>query len=409
LKEAPPRTGIDVGTWRDRNGTSHPAWSTASLWCDFDIDGDLDLFVAGYVQWTAETDIFASLDGRTKAFTTPDRYTGLPVRLYKNLGGGKFEDATLAAGLLPHLGKGLGLAIWDFDRNGYPDLVVANDTRPNFLFMNRGDGTFSEQGLELRVAYDEHGRARAGMGIDIADYANDGVPGIVIGNFAGEALSLYRAAPRGGFTPMAEKAGLAAASQASLAFGVMMGDLDLDGILDLIVVNGHIEPDIAKFFPGQTYAQKPLLFFGMPGGVFADATHSAGPDFNAARVGRGLAVGDYDRDGDLDLLITENGGPATLLQNRVMETTQRHWLRVALKGIGLNTRGVGALITLKSGGKTQTRMVRTGSSYLSQSDVFPTFGLGDQTRVDELRVRWPRGAERVYSVVGVDRTITVTE
>ena len=245
---SPERPASPAATWRDRNGVEHPAWSTASLWCDYDLDGDLDLFVAGYVEWTPETDIFTTLDGVTKAFTTPDRYTGLPGAPLPQPGRRHVQDVTEPAGLLPHLGKGLGIAMWDFDGNGYPDIVVANDTRPNFVFMNQGDGTFREEGLAMRVAYDENGRARAGMGIDIADYANDGVPGIAIGNFAGEPMSLYRAA-KDGFISAAEQAGLAAATTPALTFGVAFADMDLDGIQDLVVVNGHIEPDIARIQP----------------------------------------------------------------------------------------------------------------------------------------------------------------
>jgi hypothetical protein len=258
------------------------------------------------------------------------------------------------------------------------------------------------------VACDENGRARAGMGIDVAVYANDAVPGIAIGNFAGEPLSLYR---RTGdvFESVAERAGLGAASLGPLAFGLQFADIDLDGILDLVVVNGHIEPDIAKLRPGQTHAQAPLLFLGVPGGGFVDASASAGPYFNRPLVGRGLAVFDCDADGDLDLLITQNGGPAVLLENRLMQTTPAHWLRVALAGAGRNTRAIGATVTLRAGGRTQVRMVRTGSSYLSQGDVFPTFGLGDVDRVEELRVRWPGGEEKTYAVPVIDRTILISE
>jgi hypothetical protein len=401
--------GVAGGRWRDQSGREHAEWSTAAAWADVDLDGDLDLLVTNYVEWTAETEIFTSLDGKTKAFTTPDRYRGLPCRLYLNDGEGSFTDATVPAGLAGSKGKSLGIAFWDFDADGRIDFVVANDTRPNFLFLNRGGGRFEEAGLRLAIAYDESGRARAGMGIDIADYANDGFPGVAIGNFGGEPMSLYRWAPEAGFSSEAAAAGLGFATFAPLAFGVLFADLDLDGVQDLVVVNGHIEPDIARFLATEEYEQSPQLFQGRGDGTFADASREAGPDFSVRRVGRGLAVGDIDGDGDLDLLITTNGGSPVLLRNEVKIAQAGHFLRVRLRGKGKNTRALGATVRLTAGGVTQTRMARTGSSYLSQSESTLTFGLGTATRVERLVVRWPLGAEKVYEVEGIDRTIDIEE
>lgn len=409
FQDVTERAGVASGRWRDRQGAEHPEWSTAAAWADFDRDDDLDLLVTNYVRWTPETEIFTTMDGVHKAFTTPDRYTGLPCRLYRNRGDGGFEDASEHAGLLGLEGKALGLSLWDFDGDGDLDVAVANDTRPNFLLVNRGDCVFEELGLRLGVAYDEHGRARAGMGIDIADYANDAVPGIAIGNFSGEEMSLYRSRPEGGFVSFGARAGLAAATSRPLTFGVAFLDLDLDGRQDLAVVNGHIEPDIAAFEPHERYAQPAQILRGMPGGVFADASALAGAAFLTPRVGRGLAGGDIDEDGDIDLLVTENGGPAVLLENRPRGTPPPRSLRVRLAQPGRNRDAIGAHLILTSDGTTQRRVVRTGSSYLSQSELTQTVGLGTTARVDELRVIWPDGTESVHSATAAPGTLRITK
>ncbi|MBI4606413.1 MAG: CRTAC1 family protein [Planctomycetes bacterium] len=401
--------GIGVGSWKDRDGRERPGWTTAAAWADLDLDGDLDLFVASYVQWTPEGEIFTTLDGVTKAFTTPDRYRGLPPLVYRNGGDGRFDDATAASGLGGLEGKSLGVALWDFDADGLLDLVVANDTRPNFFCRNLGGLRFAEAGIEAGIAYDETGRARAGMGIDIQDTANDGTPRVAIGNFANEPMSLYRWTGAASFASEAARAGLAGPTYAPLTFGLGFQDLDLDGALDLVVVNGHIEPDIARVFREQSYPQRAQVFRGRGDGAFDDVTAVAGPAFAVPRVGRALAAGDIDSDGDVDLVITTNGGPPAILRNDRKAAASSRYLRVRLRGKGMNTAALGATIRLTAGGVTQTRVVRTGSSYLSQSELDATFGLGPQATVERLVVRWPSGAEKVVPVGALDRTIEVAE
>jgi hypothetical protein len=274
--------------------------------------------------------------------------------------------------------------------------------------VNRGAGRFEERGLELGVAYDEMGRARAGMGIDIADHANDGIPAVAIGNFSREPMSFYRLAAGGTFHPGAAAAGLEGPTSPPLTFAVAFLDIDLDGLQDLVVVNGHIEPDIARFSPGQTHAQSAQLFRGISGGRFADVSALAGADFTKPRVGRGLAAGDIDGDGDLDLCITENGGPPALLRNDAAPGAKPpHFLSVRLRGEAPNTDALGAVVRLRTGDRTQTRRARTGSSYLSQSEPTMTFGLGEATTVDELTVEWPGGRSATYPVDAVDGTMKV--
>ncbi|MEZ6194595.1 MAG: CRTAC1 family protein [Planctomycetota bacterium] len=392
FRDVTAAAGVAGGTWSDAQGREQDDWSTAAAFLDVDGDGDLDLFVANYCQWTPELDCFATFDGRTKVFTTPDRYVGLPCRLFLNSGDGTFLRAGEEWGLDGHLGKALGLAQWDFDGDGRPDVVVANDTRPNFLFLNREGRRFDERGRDLGIAYDEYGRARAGMGIDVADYGNDGVPGVAIGNFAAEPISLYRwGGIEEGFAPDAARAGLAPGTLEPLAFGLVLADLDLDGRLDLAIANGHIEPEIERFFPPRTHAQPAQVFLGRPEGRFREVPSSSLGDLAVPRVGRGLAVGDVDGDGDLDFLLTENGGRARLFENRAEAGTERRSLRVRLRQEGPNRDALGAVVTLEAASGRQTRVQRTGSSYLSQSELVSTFGGLAEGETVRLVVRWPDG------------------
>jgi hypothetical protein len=382
---------------RDPTPGASPGWSTSAAWFDADRDGDLDLFVARYVQWTPETDLFTTLDGKHKSYATPQQYAGQSCLFYRNLGGSRFEDATRLAGLRNDEGKSLGVVVDDFNDDGRPDLFVANDTQPHFLYVHQGDGTFVDRGTEAGCAYDDAGRARAGMGVDAADFNNDGVPHIVIGNFSGEPLSLYGrvgaadpAAPLL-FQDFAGSARLTAPTLPCLTFGVLFADFDSDGRLDLAVANGHIEPEINAVQSEVTFAQRPQLFRNTGRRSFIDVGAAAGPPFQEPVVARGLAAADFDNDGDVDLLLTVNAGPAKLLRNDTPASDHRRWIKIKLLGAGANRNALGATVFAAAGDWSQRRFIRAGSSYLSQSDTVLVIGLGDRPQLDRLTVRWPDG------------------
>jgi hypothetical protein len=371
------------------SGIATPGWPTSALWLDYDRDGLLDLFICHYVRWTPATDRFATLDGVNKTYARPDAYPGEPCRLFRNLGGLRFRDVSREAGVDLPRSKALGVALCEvLDRDGWPDLAVSNDTVPNFLFRNQTDGQFKELAQHTGMAVAEAGQAKAGMGIDTGDYENRGQDAVLITNFAGEQLSLYRRDESGLFQDVAARAGIGAPSQRFLGFGAFFFDADLDGFLDVLVANGHIQPDVAVRSSEVTHAQPGLLFRGTPGGVFQDLSATAGA-LAIPRVARGAAYGDLDGDGDLDVLLTTNGGPPALL--RLAGRPAAGWVRLRLEGRRSNRSAIGATITVRGGGLTQTRMVRGGSSYLSHSQLALTFGLGVGGRADEVEVRWPAG------------------
>jgi len=368
------------------------SWSTGSVWFDYDRDGWLDLFVANYVQWTPETDIYVTRDGKNKSYATPDVYKGESCRLYKNLNGKGFADVTEKAGVLNPEGKSLGVAMEDFNNDGWPDLVVSNDTQPNFLYLNNGDGTFTNHANGAGIGYDEKGRARAGMGIDVADVSNNDKLAIAIGNFSQEPLSLYTQIGAGElFQDRAGAMRLTRPSLLQLTFGLQFCDFDLDGNLDLITANGHIEPEINEIQKDITFAQKPQLFYNSEG-EFIDMSSEAGEAFNQAVVGRGIATADIDQDGDLDVLLTVNGGSPKLLRND--SDRNKHFIGIRLKGSHPNLQAIGARIVCYTGETKQKRMVRTGSSYLSQSDIQTTiFGVGKIESVDSVKIIWPQSGK----------------
>ncbi len=378
-------TFIDVTDKAGLGGRS--SFSTSAMWFDFDRDGHLDLFVCNYVKWSAEHDIYCSVDGKRKSYCTPEAYHGSTCWLFRNRGDGTFEDVTAKSGIFDTTSKSLGVAMVDYDRDGWPDVLVANDTQPNKLYRNLRNGTFEDVGVRAGVAFSEDGKARAGMGIDVADYDNSGTAGIVITNFDNEMMALYQL-HGAAYTDVSAKAGVGTASRNSLGFGCAFCDVNLDGWLDLVAVNGHIDETV-RVLRNVGYAQAPHLFLNDGHGAFRDVAAEAGSDFAAPKVARGIAYGDFDRDGDVDLLITTNRGPALLYRNDV--TNKNRSVRLRLVGTKSNRDGIGAVVRLFTPEGTQSRMVKTGSSYLSQSELALTFGIGRREKADRVVIEWPSG------------------
>jgi hypothetical protein len=389
---------IDVTAKAGLSGRS--AFSTSAMWFDYDRDGLLDLFVCNYVQWSPEHDVFCSVDGKEKSYCTPEAYRGSTCWLFRNRGDGTFEDVTAKSGVFDTSSKSLGVALIDYDRDGWPDLAVANDTQPNKLYRNRKDGTFEEIGVRSGIAFSEDGRARAGMGIDAADFENSGVNGIAITNFDNEMVALYRAGRAGSFADVAAASGVGAASRKTLGFGCAFFDANLDGQLDLAVANGHIDVT-ARNLRNTGYAQPPHLFLNQGAGQFRDVAGEAGAEFAAPKVARGLACGDFDNDGDVDLLITTNQGPALLYRNDFAGGNRS--LRLRLTGTKSNRDAIGAVARVYTPDAAQMRTVKTGSSYLSQSELALTFGLGLRDRASRLVVEWPSGATQEFKDVRAGR------
>lgn len=398
------------GRFRDVSkpaGIANASFGTSAAWVDYNRDGRLDLFVANYVQWTAKADLWCSLDGATKSYCTPESYAGTSSKLYRNLGGGRFEDASRLAGIADPASKSLGIAVLDFDGDGWPDLFVANDTQPNKLYRNNRDGTFADVGLRSGVAYSEEGIARGAMGADAADYDRSGRPHLLVGNFSNQMLGLYRNEGNGLFVDEAPRSTVGRASLLSLAFGVFFFDYDLDGWPDILAANGHIEEEIGRVQPKVQYRQPPLLFRNLGNRRFENATASAGQAFGRPIVARGAAHADYDRDGDLDLVLTTNHGPAYLYRND--GGNRNNWLSVTLRGITSNRDGIGAIVRVASPGGRQWQMVRSGSSYASQSSLTLTFGLGADTLVSAIEVEWPSGVRDRVANVRTRQPVTVEE
>jgi hypothetical protein len=388
-----------------RAGISDRDFSTCCAWFDYDRDGHLDLFVGGYCRWSpALNHVCQGAYG--EFMCSPERYHGDPPHLYHNRGDGTFEDVTRKAGLYNTVGKNLGVAVFDADGDNWPDLLVANDLEPNLLYRNHRDGTFREIGVEAGVAYSRNGKARAGMGIDTADLGPGARESVVIGNNAEEGLALFE--PNGGtFSDEAERAGLYQPSLPFLTFGVLFADLDNDGLKDLFTVNGHVNERIEHTEGDITFAQRPLLFRNVGGGRFVEMTAQAGADLQARAVARGLAAGDYDADGDLDLLVSVCDGKAMLLLNEARH--DHHWLSIRARGSRSNRDGIGTHVTVEAGDARQQGWIRSGSSYCSASDLVAWFGLGSASRADRVVLRWPSGTEQTLLNVAGDREILVEE
>ena len=389
------------------SGIRNASFGTSAAWFDYDRDGKLDLFVANYVEWSPKGDLWCSLDGQTKSYCTPESYKGVASKLYRNLGGGKFEDVSVKAGIADPTSKSLGVTILDYNDDGWPDIFVANDTQPNKLYRNNGNGTFTEVGIQAGVAFSEDGIARGAMGVDAADYDRSGRPHLLVGNFSNQMLALYRNEGNGLFVDEAPRSTVGRVSLLSLTFAAFFFDYDLDGHLDIFAANGHVEDEIGRVQPKVAYRQPPHLFRNLANGRFEHVTQAMGAAFSRAIVGRGAAYADYDRDGDLDVVITTSHGPVYLFRND--GGNRNNWVSVKTVGTRSNRSGIGAKVFVESASGRQWRMVHSGSSYLSQSDLTLTFGLGRDPAVSAIEILWPSGLRERVTGVPVNRFITIRE
>ncbi|GAB5521753.1 MAG: CRTAC1 family protein [Rhodothermales bacterium] len=380
-------------------------WSSSALFFDADKDGWLDLFVGNYVEWSPETDIWCPQGSPIKLYCVPATYEGVQSAFYRNLGDGTFVNATKMAGFEGALGKTLGVSEMDLNQDGWSDLAVANDGEGDLLYLNDGDGTFTEIGMRSGFAFSEHGEARAGMGIDSGVVDSSGYTTVFVGNFSEEMVGVYRYLGNGSFQDRAAISRIGYSSMQTLTFGLFLADFDLDTDLDLYIANGHVYPDRTGTGDRITYRQASQLFLNRGDGVFDEHPASTGL-IGDKMVLRGAAYGDVDRDGDLDILTTENDGPAHLWRN---DRTDGQFLRVRVAGTTSNRDGIGATIEARVGDLTMHRRIRTGSSYLSSHELAVTFGLGEHERVDELRVVFPSGQEARFSDIEANQEILVRE
>ena len=400
-----------TGTFIDVTKTSglqgRQALSTSALWFDYDLDGLLDLFVCNYVKWSPDHDVFCSLDGKHKSYCTPEAYRGETCWLFHNRGDGTFEDVTASSGIFDSSSKSLGVALIDHDQDGWPDLLVTNDTQPNKLYRNNHNGTFKDVAVETGIAFSTEGKARAGMGVDVGDFENSGRTGVAITNFDNEMIGLYRVSNNGSYEDVATQAGMGLPSKTTLGFGCVLADLNLDGALDLIAANGHIDETVRNIRGNVGYAQPPQVFLNNGSARFSDVSSEVGQGFRDPKVARGLAYGDFDRDGDVDILLTTNSGPAYLYRNDQLGGNRS--IRFKLRGTQSNRDAIGARLRIEAGGLSQIRMVKSGSSYLSQSELPITFGLGKADKIERVVIQWPNGRSEEYKNLSAGREYSCIE
>ena len=381
-------------------------WSTTAIFFDADQDGWVDLYVGSYVDWSPENDIWCTLDGNTKNYCTPELYNGIPSRFYRNNGDGTFTDNTEQAGFLPAPGKMLGATELDFNNDGWPDLAVASDTQRDLLYVNNGNGTFKEIGAVSGMAYDENGRARAGMGIDAGVVDNSGKETIFVGNFSKEMIGVFRYQYGDFFEDRAALSKIGRPSLMTLTFGLFLFDAELDGDLDLFTANGHVQIGIEHTQDGIYYREPSHLFINDGDGQFADIVPIIGGALSKPIVGRGAAYADYDKNGTLDIMVTENGGPVHLFRN---DSDVHNFLRVNVKSISSNRDGLSTkLIGITKNNRMQRR-VKTGSSFMSHSETTITFGLGNDEVLDSLYVYWPNGSMETFHNIYSGQEINIIE
>ena len=403
--EVTPKAGV-VGVPLPGLKLEHK-WSSGAAWLDYDKDGKLDLFVCQYVKWSPKLDPYCGKNG-IRGYCPPGTFEGARCTLYHNEGGGVFKDVSKPMGILDcAVGKSFGIGLADFNHDGWLDIAVSNDTWANFLFFNEAGKHFSEKGVQSGIAFAESGRAKAGMGIDIADFRNNGQFGMVIGNFAEEWLSLFE--PMAGMNEMlenqAQARGIVSPSMLNVTFATFFFDYDLDGWQDLFATNGHVDDIVSTYKSSLTFKQKALLFHNEKGERFADVTQGSGMRFQI--VGRGAAFGDIDEDGDLDIGIVDNGGKFLLLRNE--GGSQNDWIRLKLVGTVSNRDAIGALVTVRCGSIQQQQYVRSGGSFLSESQRALTFGLGGADTVESIEVLWPTGKKQTLTNVTAHKTYVITE
>jgi hypothetical protein len=386
-------------------GIHNDLWAIAVAYLDFDLDGDLDIFVVNYLEYDTSMPPYSYKEGII-GYGHPRLYKGTPDALYRNNSDGTFTDISEKAGVVnPVEGKGMGVVVCDYNNDGWPDVYVANDTTRNFLYRNNGDGTFTDEALFNGAGYDENGVAQGSMGVDCGDYNKDGWLDFIVAN--PETAALYHNNQDGTFTDVTAIAGLWEPTFAVVGFSPLFLDYDNDADMDIFIANGDPVDNIELLTDKQTYAQKDQLFRNNGDGTYTEVSSTAGPYFSQAFVGRATAGGDYDDDGDMDIFIVNSNQPAVLLRNAV--GSQNNWIRVKLVGTRSNRDGVGAKVTITAGGDTQVAEVKSGSSYASGSDRRLLFGLGKRTKVDWIEIRWPSGATQRLRDLSCNQTITVVE
>ncbi|MFN7917801.1 MAG: CRTAC1 family protein [Vicinamibacterales bacterium] len=394
-------------------GIRNATFAVSAAWLDYDKDGRLDLFIGNYVQWSpaAETQVRCT-QGGVRGYCGPDAYKAAAPKLYRNLGGGRFEDATARAGLDDPSDKVMGVAVLDYNGDGWPDLFVGSDRVPAKLYRNDGKGRFVDEAVRAGVALSENGVARANMGTDAADYDRSGRPHIVVGNFVNEMLGVYHNDNGALFRDVAPRSEIGRASLLAVTWGTFFLDADLDGWLDIFAANGGTDESQGRDARARI-SQTPLLLRNRGAGsgtgtvTFENISPALGGAFNRPVMARGAAYLDFDADGDLDIAMTTLDGPAVLLRNDGANAS--HWLRVQVSGTTSNRSGIGAEVKVSSASGTQTQVVRSGSSYASQSELTLTFGLGADTKVSRIEVKWPSGKTRTLTDVAANQVLPIVE